>query len=129
RTTTLCIVPGQLPRRRDVERRYYFNHGRHLVRRELCPAIGQDFVTNIVAPAQVAAIGQNDIGDHDGAGDRAAARSGAGHPHPRMPVDESLDFLGVNLEAANIDDAAAPADEVVPVSPQLDHLAGIDEAI
>ncbi len=46
-----------------------------------------------------------------------------------MPVDHGFNFLWMNLEAANVDDAAAPANEVIPVAAQLDHVAGVDEAV
>ncbi len=46
-----------------------------------------------------------------------------------MPVDDGLDLLGMNLQAADIDDAAAAADEIIAVATQLDHVAGIDEAV
>jgi hypothetical protein len=75
------------------------------------------------------AVGQNDIHDHDGAGDRAAARFGARHPHFRLPVDDRFDLLGMNLEAADIDDAAAPPDEMIAIAAQFHHVAGIDEAV
>ena len=55
--------------------------------------------------------------------------SRARHPHVGMPVDHRLDLLGMNLQAADIDDAAAPADEVIAVAAQLDHVAGVDEAV
>ena len=51
------------------------------------------------------------------------------HAHLRMPVDHRLDLLGMNLQAADIDDAAAAADEVVAVAAQLHHVAGVDEAV
>src|ERR1700722_17817519 len=35
----------------------------------------------------------------------------------------------MNLEAADIDDAAAPPDEVVSVTTQFNHVAGIDESL
>src|SRR5665647_3620989 len=126
-TTTLCIVAGQLSGRRDIERRYEFDHDRHLVRRQPVPAISQNFIADEIAAAWVAAVDQNDIVDHDRAGDRALARSGAGHPHLRMAVDNGFDFLRMNLETADIDDAAAAADEVIPVAAQLDHIPGVDE--
>src|SRR5260370_23117600 len=33
------------------------------------------------------------------------------------------------LQPADVDDAAAPADEVVALAAQLDHVPGVDEAI
>ena len=50
-------------------------------------------------------------------------------PYFGMPVDDGFDFFRMNLEAADIDDAAAPSDEMVAVAAQLDHVAGIDEAL
>ena len=46
-----------------------------------------------------------------------------------MAVDHRLDLLGMHLQAADIDDAAAPADEEVAAAAQLDHVAGVDEAL
>src|SRR5690349_18369447 len=46
-----------------------------------------------------------------------------------MPVDHGLDLLGMNLQPADIDDAATPADEMVAVTAQLNHVAGIDKSI
>src|SRR3984957_18755927 len=115
-TTTLCIGSRQLSRRRDIERRYEFDHGGHLVRRQLRPALGQNFFADSAATTHIAAIGENDIGDYDRAGDRALARLGTRHPHLGMPVDDGFDFLGMNLQAADVDDAAAPADEVISLA-------------
>ena len=46
-----------------------------------------------------------------------------------MAIDDRLDLLGMHLQAADIDDAAAPADEDIAVAAQFDHVAGVDEAI
>ena len=46
-----------------------------------------------------------------------------------MPVDRRLDFLRVHLQTADVDDAAAPADEMAALAPQLDDVAGVDEAV
>ncbi len=46
-----------------------------------------------------------------------------------MPVDDRLDLLGMNFLAADIDDAAAPADEDITIATPLHHVAGIDEAV
>ncbi len=51
------------------------------------------------------------------------------HLHARMPIDHRLDFLGMYLEAANIDDAVAASDEVVAVAVQLDHIARVNETV
>ena len=46
-----------------------------------------------------------------------------------MPVDHGLDLLGMDLEAADIDDAAPPARKEQPLAARLDDVAGIDEAV
>src|SRR5579884_2290665 len=73
--------------------------------------------------------GGDDVGDDDGAGDRALARAHQRHAHRRMAVERGLDLLGMHLLAADIDDAAAPPDEMVAAVAPLDHVAGIDEAV
>src|SRR5881628_1701483 len=46
-----------------------------------------------------------------------------------MPVDRRLDFFRVDLQTADVDEAAAPAEEVVPVTTAFHHVAGVDEAV
>ena len=46
-----------------------------------------------------------------------------------MPIDDRLDFFGMNLQAADIDDAAAAAGEDIAIAAPLHHVAGIDEAV
>ena len=46
-----------------------------------------------------------------------------------MPVDHRFDFLGMNLQAADIDDAAAAAGKDIAIAVQFHHVAGIDEAV
>src|SRR6185312_9874291 len=128
-TRTLCIVPGQLSGCGNIERADEPDHSGDLVGRQRRPAIGQDLIADLTAPTGVAAFNQNDIGDHDAAGDRAASRFGARHAYFRMPIDDGFYFFRMNLEAADIDDAAAPSDEMVSVSTQFDHVAGIDEPL
>ena len=46
-----------------------------------------------------------------------------------MAVDHRLDLFRMHLQPADIDDAAAAADEIIAVAAQLDHVAGVDEAV
>ena len=46
-----------------------------------------------------------------------------------LPVDDGFDLLGMNLQAADIDDAAAAADEMIAIAAQLHHVAGVDKAV
>src|ERR1700735_1768238 len=112
----LCIMSGQLSGGGDIERADEPDHGGNLVGRQRGPAIGQNFNANLIAAAGVAAFSQNDVGDHDGAGDRAASGLRARQADLGMPVDDGLYFFRMNLEAADIDDAATPSHEVVPVA-------------
>src|SRR5207302_2083651 len=57
------------------------------------------------------------------------ASSGTHHRHAdcRVPVDGCLDFLRVDLQSADVDRAAAPAEEVVPLAATFHHIARVDE--
>src|SRR5271170_3957483 len=98
-TRTLCIVSGQFAGCGDFERWHESNDGGDLVRRQRCPAILEYFVADYVPVA--AGVGQNDVRYYDRAGDRAAARPGAGHADLRMPVDHGLDLLWMHFQAAD----------------------------
>ena len=50
-------MAGQLSGRRNVERGYKFDHGRHLVRRQVGPAVGENFFADFVAAAGIINIG------------------------------------------------------------------------
>src|ERR1700733_3098523 len=126
-TRTLCIRSKDLTGGRDVELFDKLDHGRHLVGREARPAIGNDTALDVVASAGIAAVGKNNVGDHDGAGDRTFACLDARHPHRVIAVDYGFDFFGVNFQTADIDDAATAADKVIAVAAQFDHVAGVDE--
>src|SRR5438552_17705948 len=45
-----------------------------------------------------------------------------------MAIDYRLDFLGMDLQSAHIDDAAAAPDVIVALAAQLQEIAGIHEA-
>ena len=67
--------------------------------------------------------------DHDGAGDRVLSAFDARHVNGRVPVEHRLDLFRMDLQAADIDDAAPPPHEIIAVIPQLDHVSGFDEAL
>jgi hypothetical protein len=79
--------------------------------------------------ARCSIVRKDDIRDHNRAGDRTAARLGARHAHVRMAVDDGFDLLGMNLQTADIDDAASPADEVITVTAEFHHIAGVDKSV
>src|SRR6266852_3352981 len=100
-TTTLCILAGQLAGWRHVERRNEAYHRRHLVIRKRPATIRHDLVPNRGLQA-IRRRRENDVGDHDGTGDWAAARSDPRHTNLLMPIYDGLDLLGMNLEPADI---------------------------
>ena len=51
------------------------------------------------------------------------------HLNLRMTIDHRFDFLRMDLQASDIDDAIPPADEIIAVAAQFEHVAGIDEAV
>src|SRR5437763_5529917 len=104
-TTTLCILAGQLAGWRHVERRDEAYHRRHLVNRKRPATIRHDLVANRIGLQPICRRRENDVGDHDGTCDWAAARSDPRHANLPMPIYDGLDLLGVNLEPADIDDA------------------------
>src|SRR5206468_3820582 len=71
----------------------------------------------------------DDVGDDERSGDRAAPRPDAGHADGRVTGDHRLDLLGVHLLAADVDDAAPTTEEVVALTASLDDVAGIHEAL
>src|SRR5271157_1018350 len=74
-------------------------------------------------------VSQHDIGEDERARNRILARESSARVDCLMGVERRLDLFWVNLGAANIDDAAAPADKIEPVAAPLNHVAGIDEAV
>ena len=90
----------------------------------------QYVVLDLLLAARARAIGfQHDVGNHDRAGDRALLRPHQRHSHLWMPIDDRFDLLRMNLQSADIDDAAAAAGEDVAIAAPLHHVAGIDETV
>ena len=44
-----------------------------------------------------------------------------------MPIDRGFDFFRMDLETADVDDAAPPPEEVVPIVATFHDIAGIDK--
>src|SRR6516225_9066240 len=119
--TTLSIA-GELSGFGDVERRHDADRGRNLMGRELVAAGAEDLLPDaaiiVAGKLRRSLVRQDHIGHDDGARDRIAPRLDERHPHPLLAVDDGLDLLGMDLEAADIDDAAAPADEIIAIAAQ-----------
>jgi len=119
--------------RRHVQGRDKTDDRRNLVVRQCLTTDRQDLALDDGRPAaRAGAVGrrpQDDVRDHDGAGDEIPSRANQRCPHLRMAIDDRLDLLGMNLQAADIDDAAAPADEIAALAAALHEIAGIDKPV
>src|SRR5579862_7711593 len=126
----LAIAPRQFAGGRDIERRHDRDGSGNLVKRQSFAAKRQYVVLDLQLAARARAIGfQHDVGNHDRAGDGIFLWPHQRHSYLWVPVDDRLDLLGVNLQASDIDDAAAPAGEDVAIAAPLHHIAGIDETV
>src|ERR1700719_4454474 len=126
----LAIAPRQFAGRADVERRHDRDGRRNLVARQSFAAERQYVVLDLLLSARARAIGfEHDVGNHDRAGDRALFRPHQRHSYLWMPVDDRFDLLGMDLQSADIDDAAAAAGEDVAIAAPLHHVTGIDETV
>ena len=74
-------------------------------------------------------VPRHDIGNHNRTYDSVLPCLHKGHLHVRMPVDYRLNFLGMDLEAADINDPVPSTGEVIAITTQLDHVASVDKAI
>src|ERR1700686_4487401 len=126
----LAITPRQFAGRGDVERRHDRDGRGDLMARQRFAAERQYVVLDLQLAARARVFRfQNDIRNDDRAGDRILLRPHQRYSYLRVPIDDRLDLLGVNLQSADIDDAAAAAGEGVTIAAPLHHVAGIDEAV
>src|SRR5579863_8364348 len=116
-TSTLRTGAHQLSGSGHLERRNESDQRRHLVRGERRAARFQDLLADALIPGltalEAAAVREHDVRCDDGTGDRIAPRLNERHAYQRMRVDHGLDLFRVDLEPADIDDAAAAANEIV----------------
>src|SRR6185437_11715380 len=116
-------APRQLAGCGDGKRGHDADGGRNLVPRQRVAAELENLILDVsLVFGALARRLQHHIGDDDCAGERAALWPHQRHAHLRMPVDHSLDFFGVNLQTADIDDATPPPDEIKSIAAALDHV-------
>src|SRR5260370_14030731 len=111
--------------RKDVYRRRNLMPGKH-ASTEL-----QDLVLKIIRwdRRRDGFFREHDVSNHERPSDRVLLRPYQRHPNPGVPVDDGLYFLGMHLKAPNIDHSISSPDEIIAVTPQLEHVAGVNEAI
>src|SRR5436309_1768627 len=108
-TTTLRITADQLAGAVHAEPGDEVDRRGNLVPRQRLATVPQQLLLDVRRDA-VRAVGgrlELDIGDHEGAGDRTLSRAHARHAHARVAVQYGLDFFGMHLQPADVDDAAA----------------------
>src|ERR1700730_7953881 len=128
--SALAIAPRQFAGRTDVERRHDRDGRGDFVARQRVAAKLQYVILDLLLAGRARAFGfAHDIANHDRAGDRALLRAHQRHSHLWMPIDDRFYLLRMNLQSADIDDAAAAAGEDVAIAAPLHHVAGIDETV
>src|SRR3569623_858096 len=113
-TMTLRMAAHQLSGLRDIKRGNEADRRGYLVRRERLAAELLDGLLQLdcLLSFRRRRISEEDIGDHERTRNRILLRLHQRQPHLRMGVQHGLDFLGMNLKAAAVDHAVAPALEV-----------------
>ena len=127
--TRMLRMPGQLPGGGHGERRHKPDRRRHFPGRELITAHRANFFTEFCGIALHGTLRQHDVGRDDRAHDRTAPTLHQRHAYCRMTVDDGLDLFGIHLLAADVDDAAAAAEEEITLAAALDEIAGVDETV
>src|SRR5438105_1677490 len=131
-TMTLGIAASELARGSDVQRPDDAYRRRDLVRRERAAASREDLglrVLDAYGVESLLIIREHHLGGNDGPGDRILPRRHERHAHAGVAIDHRLDFFGMDLEAADIDNPATSAGEVIAVTATLDDIAGVDESL
>src|SRR4051812_29854893 len=123
-TMTLRMT-GQLAGGGELQGRNETDRGGNLVRSEMIAAESED----LAGTPRLGRAAQHHRGGDPRTRERTPSRPHHRHADRRMAVDGRLDFLRVDLEPADVDDAVAPAQEVVPIAAPFDDVARIDEAV
>src|SRR5207248_7793370 len=126
-TRTLRILARQFAAGACFDRSNEADHRRYYVGCEACPAERHDLRLH---PIRIAVpVLENHIGNDDRADDRALACPDARQADTLVTVDHRFDFLGMYLEAADIDDAAAASGEMATAAALLDDVAAVDKSV
>src|SRR3954469_7854427 len=125
-TTTLGIPPSQLSGRRHRQRINNPDGRRHLVRGE-CTATGLENLRfrpfdRQRVDAWLGAQREHHLSGNYRTGDRILSGRPWGHGRVRVPIDPRLDFLRMDLEAADVDDPPTAAREVIALAAPLEHV-------
>src|SRR5712692_10449360 len=126
-TMTLRMRTRQFASLADRQGRYEADHHRNLVLGQGGATTFEDFPPQrsdlSAGAAGLRLFLQDNLGHDDRAREGILPRA-----HERMPIDDRLDLFGMDLQAADIDDATFSADEMVAIAAQLQHVAGVHES-
>src|SRR5438093_3071273 len=130
-TITLRMT-GQLAGGGDLERRNETDRRRNLVGGQAGVTDLKDLALEVhhlaTGAARIGLSLQDDVGGDERTGDWTSPRPHHRHADRRVPVDRRLDFLRVDLQSSDVDEAAPATEEVVPAAAAFHHLAGADKA-
>ena len=91
--------------------------------------LARDLVGLARPQARRASIREHHVGDHQCAGDGIARARTSDMRTRGSALITRFDLLRIDLETADIDDAAAAAAKIVAACLQLDQIAGVDVAV
>src|ERR1700679_309025 len=130
-TITLRMVTDELSCLRNRQCRNEIDGGRDLVRGELLAAELEDVLPclPIVAVLVVGLSVQHDIRNYQSTGDGIFPRPDQRHTNLRMAVDDRFYFLRMDLQASDVDDPIAPADEIVAIPAEFERIPCIHKAL
>src|SRR2546426_1840525 len=124
-TMTLRMA-GQLAGGGDLEGTNKTDRRRNLVGGQRVVADLKDLALDVRAAGLCV---QDDVGGDERTGDRTFSRLHPRHSYRRVSVDRRLDFLRVDFQSSDVDDAVPSTEEVVAVAAAFHHVAGVDEAV
>src|SRR6266480_4742657 len=130
-TRTLRIPAHDLACRGNRQRSNKVDRRRNLVPGKCRATVLEDRVLECLA-ACVRGAGfsvQNHVRDDERARDGVLLGPHLRSAHLRVRIDHRLDLLRVHLLAADVDDAVAPADEVIAFTAELHDVPRVDEAV
>src|SRR5437016_1822323 len=105
--TMALSMAGQFARGADGERRHETNGGGDLVRRKRLAADLPDLsLHSCVVVGATRLREQDNVRGDERSRDWISSRPCLRHPHEWVPVDRAVDFFGIDLQSADVDDAA-----------------------
>src|SRR5450432_4834734 len=72
---------------------------------------------------------ENYVCHHERTGYRILSRPDERHPDLRMPIDHTFDLFRMDLKPPNVDDPISPPHKIIAITPKVDHVTRVNEAL